>query len=110
SYVAFILAPGRPVIRVELGPAEPINTAIAAWRQALTSWRANLPPVEQQRLEDTAGRAAERVRGLVWEPLAAQMPAGTQTVYLAPDENLARLPFAALPGHRPGGVLLDDYA
>jgi CHAT domain-containing protein/tetratricopeptide (TPR) repeat protein len=110
SYVAFLLAPGRPVVRVELGPAAPINAAIAAWRQALTDWRATLPPAEQQQLEEAAAQAAARVRRLVWEPLAPHLPAGTQTVYLSPDEHLARLPFAALPGTRPGSVLLDDYA
>jgi CHAT domain-containing protein/tetratricopeptide (TPR) repeat protein len=110
SYVAFVLAPGRPVVRVELGPAEPINAAIAAWRQSLTGWRAALPPAEQQRREEAAAQAAARVRQLVWEPLAPHLPAGTQTVYLSPDEDLARLPFAALPGSRPGRVLLDDYA
>jgi CHAT domain-containing protein len=98
------------VVRVELGPAQPINAAIAAWRQALTAWRATLPAAEQQRLEDAANRAAARVRRLVWEPLAPHLPAGTQTVYLSPDEDLARLPFAALPGTRPGRILLDDYA
>jgi CHAT domain-containing protein len=108
--VAFVLAPGRLVVRVELGPAQPINAAIAAWRQALTDWRATLPPTEQQRLEDAADRAAARMRRLVWEPLAPHLPTGTQTVYLSPDEGLARLPFAALPGTQPGRVLLDDYA
>jgi CHAT domain-containing protein/tetratricopeptide (TPR) repeat protein len=110
SYVAFVLAPGRPVVRVELGPAEPINAAITFWRQALTGWRASLPPAEQQQLEDAAAQATARVRRLVWEPLAPHLPTGTQTVYLSPDEDLARLPFAALPGHRPGTVLLDDHA
>jgi CHAT domain-containing protein/tetratricopeptide (TPR) repeat protein len=110
SYVAFVLAPDRPVVRVELGAAAPINAAIAAWLQALTGWRATIPAAEQQQLEDTASRAAARVRRLVWEPLAARLPAGTQTVYLSPDEDLARLPFAALPGSRAGSVLLDDYA
>jgi tetratricopeptide (TPR) repeat protein/CHAT domain-containing protein len=110
SYVAFVFAPGRQVVRVELGLAAPINAAIVAWRQALTGWQATLPPAELQQLEDTANRAAARARRLVWEPLAPHLPAGTQTVYLSPDEDLARLPFAALPGSQPGRVLLDDYA
>jgi CHAT domain-containing protein len=34
----------------------------------------------------------------------------TQTVYLVPDGALARLPWATLPGTRPGTVLLEDLA
>ena len=47
---------------------------------------------------------------LVWEPLAQYMPKGTTTVYLAPDGVLSRIPWAALPGDRPGTVLLEQYA
>ncbi len=32
----------------------------------------------------------------VWKPIAAAFPAGTRTIFLAPDGDLHRLPFAAL--------------
>src|SRR5207253_1065609 len=33
----------------------------------------------------------------------------TKVVYLCPDGDLARVPFAALPGKRKGAILLEDY-
>jgi CHAT domain-containing protein len=81
---------------VELGEAGPIDAAIAAWRRDLA---------RQQ-----ASGAAETLRGLVWDHLAPHLPADTRTVLLAPDGALTQLPWAALPGGRPGSVLLEDYA
>jgi CHAT domain-containing protein/Tfp pilus assembly protein PilF len=96
SYVAFVLRSGQPVQRVELGPAEPIETAVTAWRQAIAARQAS--------------PAAATLRQLVWEPLAAHFPAGTDTVLLAPDIALTALPWAALPGKASGTVLLEEYA
>src|SRR5262249_27551859 len=56
SYVAFVLRRGRPAARVELGHAQPIEAAWAAWRDALT--------------QDQPDReAAAKLRELVWVPL-----------------------------------------
>jgi CHAT domain-containing protein/Tfp pilus assembly protein PilF len=95
-YVAFVLVPGRAVRRVHLGRAAPIEEALTDWRRAIANGKESL--------------AAEALRRLVWEPMAKHLPAGTQTVYLAPDGALARLPWAALPGISPGRVLLEDFA
>ena len=46
---------------------------------------------------------------LVWGKIVKLLPPGTTTLYLSPDDNLARLPWAALPVGR-GRVLLEDYA
>lgn len=96
SYLAFILVPGKAVQRVDLGPAEPIDAAVTAWRGA----------IEDRRTSSTA----LELRRLVWEPIAKLLPAETKTIYLAPDAQLSRLPWAALPGGKPGSVLLEDYA
>jgi hypothetical protein len=96
SYVAFVLGRGRPVRRVELGPAKPIEAALDAWRRDIAANR--------------TGPAADRLRRLVWDPLAQHLPADTATVLLSPDGALHRLPWAALPGNRRGTVLLPDYA
>jgi CHAT domain-containing protein len=96
SYVAFVLRRGRPVRRVELGPAQPIETALDGWRRDIAG--------------DRTGPAADRLRRLVWDPLAGHLPADTTTVLLAPDGALHRLPWAALPGNRRGTVLLQDHA
>jgi CHAT domain-containing protein len=95
-YAAFVLVPGQAVRRVELGRAAPIEEALTDWRRDIANGKES--------------PAAGALRRRVWEPVAKHLPAGTQTVYLAPDGALARLPWAALPGSSPGGVLLEDYA
>src|SRR5262249_19795272 len=83
-YVAFVLAPGKPIQRIELGPAGPIDKAIADWRNAI---------------EHRGGSAAEAVLNrLVWQPISNHLAAGTKTLYLSPDATLARLPWATLSG------------
>jgi CHAT domain-containing protein/Flp pilus assembly protein TadD len=96
-YVAFVLRSGRVPVRVELGPAQAIDKALAAWRQAIAAGL------------DSA--AAADLRRLLWEPLAAHLPTGpSSTVYLCPDGELSALPWAALPGRAQGTVLLEDHA
>jgi CHAT domain-containing protein/Tfp pilus assembly protein PilF len=97
SYVAFVLARGQPIQRVELGEAEPIDQALARWRRSLQTGSASSP-------------AADTLRHLLWRPLEKRFPAGTRTVLLAPDAALTGLPWAALPGRRAGTVLLEEYA
>ncbi|HEV3257849.1 MAG TPA: CHAT domain-containing tetratricopeptide repeat protein, partial [Gemmataceae bacterium] len=94
-YVAFVLLPGQAARRVELGAAEPIERALAQWRQALE--------------EGKDGEAAKTVRRLVWQPMRLALPDQTETVYLSPDGDLTRLPWAALPGDKDGSVVLEEY-
>jgi CHAT domain-containing protein len=96
GYVGFVLSKGQPVRMVDLGPAQPIEIAVSQWRQAIV------------RGQDSP--AAADLRRLVWEPLARQLPKGTTTVYLALNGALGFIPWAALPGDRPGTVLLEQYA
>jgi CHAT domain-containing protein len=94
-YVAFVVAPGRPVKRVELGEAAPLDEAVAAWRKAIDKREASAAP--------------SVLRRRLWDKVAEHLPKGTRTVYLAAEGDLARLPFAALPGSTPGTVLLEDF-
>jgi CHAT domain-containing protein/Tfp pilus assembly protein PilF len=96
SYVAFVLRPGQAPLRVELDEARPIDAAVAAWRRDLG--------------RRPASPAPDTLRRLVWDPLARHLPPDTRTVVLAPDGALTQLPWAALPGNRPGSVLLEEYA
>src|SRR5262249_26764475 len=95
-YAGFVLRPGQPIEWVELGPSAPILQALGDWRQALASQKGSA--------------AAQGLRRLVWDKVAAHLPAGTHTVYLSVGGPLARLPWAALPGRKPGTVLLEDHA
>src|SRR5437763_1183489 len=56
----------------------------------------------------SAPAAASLPRDL-WVPVEQPLPAGTRAVVIAPDGALTRLPWAALPGARPGSVLLEEY-
>src|SRR5207247_261309 len=103
-YAAFVLvrspvahAPGSPIAvkRIELGEAKPIDRAVAQWRTAI-----------EMRVESPA---VKELRDLVWAKLAPHLPSGTKTLYLSPDGDLARLPWAALPIGE-NRVLLEDYA
>jgi CHAT domain-containing protein len=94
SYLAFVLRPGQPVRRVELGPAQPIEDAINDWRRDVKAGKSST--------------AAAILRKRVWEPLAEHLPAEVETVFLAPDGALTALPWVALPGSRPGTVLLEE--
>lgn len=96
SYIAFVLTHDRPVRRIDLGPAKPIETAAKQWRAAI--------------LAGSTTSAAEELRRLVWQPLADAFPAGVNTVYLMPDGPLTSLPWAALPGSKPETVLLEEVA
>jgi CHAT domain-containing protein len=95
-YQAFVLAPGWPIHRVDLGPAKPLDDAVASWRRAIN--------------RDEASLAPQKLKEQVWDKLAAELPQGTKAVYLCPEGDLARLPWAALPGSKSGSVLLEDLA
>jgi len=93
---AFVVRADRPVCLGDLGPVEPIATAVETWRSTLGSG----PEAE---------RAAAALRRRVWDPLVADL-AGAGIVLVSPDGSLARFPFPALPGGRPGTYLLDEVA
>ncbi len=92
----WVLRKGVPAARVELGAAGPIEEAAARWRTAIEKGRAE-------------GRDPALLRRLLWAPLAKHV-AGAKVVLIAPDEGLARLPWAALPGSKPGTYLIEDVA
>ena len=81
--------------------AAPVERAWAAWRGAITADR----PDEKGERQAVAALAQ-----LVWEPFRKELPADLQTVYLTADGVLHQVPWAALPGSKPGTVLLDEYA
>jgi CHAT domain-containing protein/tetratricopeptide (TPR) repeat protein len=95
-YQAFVLVPGRPVRRIDLGPAKPVEEAVESWRRSI------------DRLEESA--APRKLRELVWDRLSVELAPETRLVYLCLEGDLARLPWGALPGTRPGTILLEELA
>jgi CHAT domain-containing protein len=97
-YLAFVVCPDQPVQRVELEDATAIEEALADWRHLI-----------QQRKDDDSPAPARKLRRLFWDRIAEALPKETRTVFLAPDAALTWLPFPALPGSKPGTILLEDY-
>jgi CHAT domain-containing protein len=82
-YLALVLRPTGAITAVDLGPAAPIDSLI---HQALTATREGLSDAEQ-----LWGQVGQKVM----DPLAPAM-AGVQILFVSPDGELNRVPFAAL--------------
>jgi CHAT domain-containing protein len=95
---AFVVRPGQPVVRLDLGSAQPIAAAIDEWRKhfGLGQSAAERDP-------------AVTLRRLVWEPLTPYLK-GAKIVLLSPDGTTARFPWVALPGQQPGSYLIEEVA
>ena len=96
--MAFVVRRGRPVALVPLGAAQAIDESVQTWRRALDARQGGA-------LQTAAAELGRRV----WEPLRPHL-GDARTVLIAPDGDLAFLPFAALPGSRPGSYLIEDLA
>jgi CHAT domain-containing protein/Flp pilus assembly protein TadD len=91
---AFIIHHEGPVTRIDLGPEQPVKTAIDTWRATFG-------------MSPSAAAAGRQLRQTVWEPVEAKL-AGAKIVLVSPDGALARLPLGALPGKEPGSYLLEE--
>jgi tetratricopeptide (TPR) repeat protein/CHAT domain-containing protein len=94
-YIALVLRPTGAITAVDLGSAAPIDSLI---HQALTATREGLSDAEP-----LWGQVGQKVM----DPLAPAM-AGVQTLFISPDGELNRVPFAALPA--PGSRTLHGQA
>jgi CHAT domain-containing protein/tetratricopeptide (TPR) repeat protein len=101
--VAFVVRPGRPIARVELGPAAVIERQVDAWRIAIKADRGVTPNAA------AGDDPAAVLRRLVWEPLEPHL-AEVQTLLISPDGALGRIPLGALPAKKRGSYLIEQYA
>lgn len=107
-YGAFVIAPGATdATFVDLGPAAAIDTAVAEVRQQIEAAPRELRLSSEADLEADYAVAARRLAELVFDPLRASLGKAT-TLYIAPDRELNRVPFAALVA-TDGRYLLDDF-
>ncbi len=109
-YLAFVLAAGEPerVGMVDLGPAEPIDRMISDFRSEITG-RPEAPAargIAAKTEPMAASDIANRLRAAVLDPLIPGLQ-GQKQLFLAPDGDLYRLPFEALP-LQPGRCLIDE--
>jgi CHAT domain-containing protein len=96
--VAFVVRPDQDVQTLFFEDLKTIQTLIEAWRTAAT--------------RNNAAAQAEAARQLhekLWQPLQKHL-GQARTVLICPDGPLARFPFAALPGSKPGSFLIEDLA
>ncbi|MEB3360930.1 MAG: CHAT domain-containing tetratricopeptide repeat protein [Synechococcaceae cyanobacterium] len=96
-YVALLLRPDGTIGSIPLGAAEPIDAAIA---EAVA---ATADPNRQQVAPDRL----KAVSQLLLKPLQAEL-AGVRDLFVSPDGELNRLPFAALPMAEAKGPTLGE--
>jgi CHAT domain-containing protein len=96
SLLAFVIRKGRGVTMVNLGPMEPIEAAIDAWRATYGQ-------------SADAQAAAGFLRTRLWAPLSDAI-GDAPLVVISPDGALGKLPFCALPGKAAGTYLIEDAA
>jgi CHAT domain-containing protein/tetratricopeptide (TPR) repeat protein len=106
-YLAFVLPSGEPdnVQMLDLGEAEPIERMIAGFRASITGGERSLRPNEP--LPSTGTNDGSDLRRAVFDPLVPAL-GGCTRLFLAPDGDMTRLPFEALPTDA-GRRLIDDY-
>lgn len=93
-YLALVLAPGARTRAVDLGPARPVDEAVARLREALASRdAAYLGP-------------AQELHALVFEPLRPLL-GDARRIFISPDGQLSLVPFAAL--HDGQRFLVDTF-
>jgi CHAT domain-containing protein len=97
--LAFVLRQGREPVRIDMGEMERIALLIRTWRK----------PIVGEHSGEPDALAAALLRKRLWEPVEEHLD-GARTILIAPDDELYRLLFAALPGRKPGTFLLEDHA
>ncbi len=95
QFLAFVVVPHQPIVCVPLGEASPIEMRVHQWLAAIDA-RVGTP-------------AAQELTSLVWDPVCRHLPAATDTIYLAPDGDLALLPWNALPLQGPAQLAIERY-
>jgi hypothetical protein len=112
-YAVFVLLPGRPddVRLIAVGEAEPIDQMIELFRDGVShppeARSRNMVRRRPESANSENGDAAQLLRGAVFDKLLPALD-GQKRLLLSPDGNLARLPFAVLPG-ADGRLLMDAY-
>jgi CHAT domain-containing protein len=122
SYTVFVIRGGRcPVTsRIELGPAEPIDRAVRAFREILTgtkkrgrdltvTGKPRTGEAESRSEEADVAAKAQVLASLVLTPPVRAALAGASSVLVAPDGPLTLIPFALLSGDDGRTFLIETH-
>src|SRR5262249_44603005 len=96
SYVAMLSRPAAPLVRIELGDAAQLDGQIRKFALAIAD-------------RDDLGTLADSLVRAIQPPLLPHL-SGIETLIVAADGLLHRLPMGALPGPRPGTYWVEDLA
>jgi CHAT domain-containing protein/tetratricopeptide (TPR) repeat protein len=98
SLCAFVVRSGGRLARIELGPIEPVEKAIEAWREAIGVRLERGIGVDPASSATALDRGSE-VRRLVLDPLREAL-SGAERLAVSPDDVLHLVPLDALPSGR----------
>ena len=104
---AFVVRRDRPIVRVELGPVTPVARATESWRSALLHDGGGAEIIADSPKVAAENSPQNFLKQAVWSPLQKSLE-GARIVLVSPDGVLNRIPFAALPGAKPGSYLLEE--
>jgi len=133
-YLAFVLHAGRPedVGLIDLGEATQIDKLVDLWRSAITGAARSVADRTDAGMEENDRRravlqgtrhlggrsqpksaadgrtAGDQLRKAVFDPLGPAL-SDCRRLFIAPDGEILKLPFEALPS-QDQGYLLDDFA
>jgi CHAT domain-containing protein len=107
GYVVFVLRGGEcaNLIRVELGPAVPIDNDVRRFREVLSREATDLADREQRARYRTA--LAARLKAKLFPPKVQAAIKGKSRLLISPDGAMALLPFGLLPGEDGHEFLLE---
>lgn len=106
EYVAFVLRGDecdRAPLRFDLGPVQPINDAVKELRLGLRAELRALPSVH------SVADRAQHLAALIFPRNLRQAVKGVSQLVIAPDLDLATIPFALLPGDNGQEFLMEAY-
>lgn len=100
AYAAFVLPAGAPDrVRVfDLGDAGAVDDLIGQWRDIITG--------DSDRPAEEGRAAGRRLRAALFDPLCDAL-GQSERLFIAPDSEIARLPFETLPTDTSGHLI--DY-
>jgi CHAT domain-containing protein len=92
---------------IDLGEADPIDGAVATFRQVMLEAEFSVEKVGEQSANESLHNALDPLAELIWKPLAEHV-ADCEELLLSPDGALWLVPWAALPIGE-GKCLLEKY-